>query len=234
LRRAALDDVPGARNYLRMADDGAEQRVLVSYLTLRRVVGVLGVALPIVVAVWGLVLLPSHDLLPTISDYYRLRTRDAFVGVLFVIAWFLFTYRGYDRRDEVAGDLACVAALCVAFFPDSGTPTDRTVHRISAAALFLVLSYFSLVLFTESGGVKTERKKTRNRVYVACGVIMLACIALIAVCNLFGPCPAIAAVPPVFLLETLALWAFGFSWFVKGETIWKDRDPAEEAARPAG
>jgi hypothetical protein len=26
----------------------------------------------------------------------------------------------------------------------------------------------------------------------------------------------------VFWLEALALWAFGFSWFVKGETLWKD------------
>jgi hypothetical protein len=27
---------------------------------------------------------------------------------------------------------------------------------------------------------------------------------------------------PVFWLEAFALWAFGVSWFVKGETLWKD------------
>lgn len=28
---------------------------------------------------------------------------------------------------------------------------------------------------------------------------------------------------PVFWLETLALEAFGFSWLVKGETLWRDK-----------
>jgi hypothetical protein len=27
---------------------------------------------------------------------------------------------------------------------------------------------------------------------------------------------------PVLILEILALWAFGFSWLVKGETLFKD------------
>jgi hypothetical protein len=29
----------------------------------------------------------------------------------------------------------------------------------------------------------------------------------------------------VFWLESSALWAFGFSWFVKGETLWQDALP---------
>jgi hypothetical protein len=28
---------------------------------------------------------------------------------------------------------------------------------------------------------------------------------------------------PVFWLETVALWAFGVSWFVKGETVFTDK-----------
>jgi hypothetical protein len=35
---------------------------------------------------------------------------------------------------------------------------------------------------------------------------------------------AIAAIKPVFWLESLALWAFGISWFVKGETLWRDAE----------
>src|SRR5207253_976505 len=60
--------------------DGQEG-VLVSYLTLRRIVGILGIGLPIVVAIWGFAL--GYALQPSISDYYALRTRDAFVGILF-------------------------------------------------------------------------------------------------------------------------------------------------------
>jgi len=195
---------------------------LVSYLTLRRVVGVLGVALPVVVAVWGCMLTHPAQLLPSISDYYSLRTRDAFVGILFTIAWFMYTYRGYDRRDDIAGNLACVCALGVALSPNSGTPLEAGVHFASAAALFLVLAYFSLFLFTKSGGSPTPRKRIRNGIYRACGVFMLACIALIALYKAVLHAPPLGGFEPVFWLEALALWAFGVSWFVKGETLFRD------------
>ena len=194
---------------------------VVSYLTLRKVVGVLGVALPIVVAVWGFTICGCFE--PSISDYYSLRTRDAFVGILFTIGWFLFTYHGYDRRDNIAGNIACIFALGVALFPNSGTPLQSHVHFASAVGLFLVLAYFSLVLFVKSSGNPTPQKLMRNRVYRACGVIMLVCIALIGLCYTVLSTPSFLSAKPVFWLESLALWAFGFSWFVKGEAILKDR-----------
>jgi hypothetical protein len=203
-----------------MAGDDAEKSLLVSYLTLRRVVGMLGVSLPVVVAVWGFALCACLE--PSISDYYSLRTRDAFVGILFTIAWFLFTYRGYDRDDNRAGNLACLFALGVALFPNTGASWERAIHFASAAALFLVLSYFSLFLFTRSAGSPTPQKKIRNRVYTACGVLILVCIASIGLYAWLLRDTAVAALKPVFWLETLALWAFGFSWFVKGETLWRD------------
>jgi hypothetical protein len=203
-----------------MTTKGVKEDELVSHLTLRRVVGVLGVALPVVLALWGFVLCGCAQIRPTISDYYNLRTRDAFVGILFAIAWFLFTYRGYERADDVAGNLACLFALGVALFPNNGTGRERAVHFSSGVALFLVLSYFSLFLFTKSGSSRTPEKKIRDRVYRACGVSMLVCIGAIGLCYWYR----LKDVPlaPVFWLESLALWAFGLSWFVKGETLWKD------------
>jgi hypothetical protein len=196
--------------------------VVVSYLTLRRVVGVLGVALPVVVGVWGFVLQGAVRVLPSISDYYSLRTRDAFVGILFTIAWFLYTYRGYERKDDIAGNLACVFALAVALSPNSGTPVERVIHFTAAASLFLVLAYFCLFLFTKSSGHPTARKLIRNRVYRTCGVLMVACIGLIALYSAVLTRSPVARLNPVFWLETTALWAFGLSWFVKGETILRD------------
>ncbi len=195
-------------------------RIQVSYLTLRRVVGVLGVSLPVIVALWGLVLCGCLE--PSISDYYALRTRDAFVGILFTIAWFLYAYRGYDRRDDIAGNLACLFALGVALFPNSGTPLEARVHFGSALCLFLVLAYFALFLFTKTAGAPTPQKLARNRVYRTCGVTMLACIALIGGYYAFLQHTGVSAFDPVFWLESLALWAFGVSWFVKGGTLWKD------------
>ena len=196
---------------------------LVSYVTLRRIVGILGVSLPVVLALWGFALCRCVGLQPSISDYYSLRTRDALVGILFTIGWFLFTYRGYERKDNVAGNLAGVFALGVALFPNSGTATERHVHFASALGLFLVLAYFSLFLFTKSAGSPTPQKRTRNAIYRLCGVSMLCCIAAIGVYYAALVNTSLSAWQPVFWLESLALWSFGISWFVKGETFFKDR-----------
>ena len=210
-----------------------DDTLVLSYLNLRRTVGVLGVLLPVILVVGDLVLGSSTGLEDSISDYYGTIMRGVLVGVLFAIGVFMFSYIGYqpiDKKrfepsDNMAGDLACVAALGVALFPTtSSNSAVRTIHFLSAAALFLVLSYFSLRLFTktEPGGRPTPEKKARNRIYVTCGVIMLACIASIAVYNWFLQDTSLAATNPVFWLETFALWAFGVSWFIKGETLFKD------------
>ena len=196
--------------------------LIVSYLTLRRVVGFLGVILPIVLALWGFSLTNPPHLQASISAYYDLRTRDVFVGILFAISWFMFAYHGHDNRDNVAGYLAWLFALGVALFPTNGTPREHIIHLASATGLFLVLSYFSLRLFTLSRGFKTPQKVIRNRVYKTCGFVMLGCIALITLYNLFGKGTALDAWKPTFWLESIALWAFGISWFVKGETLWRD------------
>ena len=65
-------------------------------------------------------------------------------------------------------------------------------------------------------------KKIRNRIYRICGVVILACIALIGLYFWLPRDTGISAIKPVFWLESIALWAFGISWFVKGETFWKD------------
>jgi hypothetical protein len=198
------------------------ESIIVSYLTLRRVVGFLGVMLPIVLALWGLGLTNPPALRESISAYYDLRTRDVLVGVLFTLAWFFFTYHGPDNRDNAAGYCASVFALGVALFPVSGSPCEKIVHFVSATGLFLVLSYFCLGLFTLSSPTPTPQKLKRNRVYRTCGYIMLGCIVLIGLYHAFWQHTALRNWKPVFWLESLALWAFGVSWFVKGETLWRD------------
>ena len=67
--------------------------------------------------------------------------------------------------------------------------------------------------------------QARNKVYVVCGIFMLVCIALVAIYGWFLQDTAIASIKPVFWLESLALWAFGWSWFVKGEGLRVLNDP---------
>jgi hypothetical protein len=206
-----------------MEAEGQSYGALVSYVTLRRVVGGLGVALPVVVAVWGFVLQGRLDLEDSISAYYDLRTRDAFVGILFVIAWFLFAYRGYEPIDNHVGDLGCACALGVALAPTNGSPIEHALHLGFAAALFFVLAFFCLALFTKTKGEMTPEKRLRNRIYVGCGCGILACMGLIALYFKFGgEVPKGGLGQPVFWLEAAALWFFGASWFVKGQTFFRD------------
>src|SRR6266581_4092215 len=105
---------------------------------------------------------------PMIVSYLTLRRVVGFLGVLLPIAWFMFTYHGHDNRDNLAGYLAWLFALGVALFPASGSAREKAVHFASATGLFLVLSYFSLRLFTLSGATQTPQKLKRNRVYRTC------------------------------------------------------------------
>lgn len=187
--------------------------------------GGLGITFPFVLVLGAIVLDSNIGIEPTISDYYDTVMIGVFVGVLFAIGVFLFSYQGYDKRDNIAGYLACVFAIGVALFPSTADNAFvQTVHFVSATALFLTLAYFSFFLFTKS---KDEpplppQKAARNRVYRTCGIVIVVSIALIGVYNLFLADTAIDAIKPVFILETLALEAFGISWVVKGEALLGD------------
>jgi hypothetical protein len=230
-----------------MEHGGTGHLLIVSHLRLRRIIGALGLALPVVLLVWGFALSGWNlTVQNSLSDYYSLRTRDAFVGILFVIAWFLCAYKGYEVIDDVLGNLACILALGVAFFPNSGAGWERIVHFSCAGGLFVVLSFFSLYLFTKSensakgwrrtitsfhfravreGDIVTPQKKIRNRVYIACGIVMVLCLILIGLYSWLGQNTAISRFKPVFALEWILIWAFGISWMIKGETLGRDKKP---------
>lgn len=202
-----------------------------SYLGLRKAIGFIGCALPFAL-VAGKWILEGPEIQPSISDYYYTVMRNVFVGSIFAIGVFLMSYRGYERKDDVAGDLACVFAIGVALFPTAPehdpTPIDRIIgyaHYGFATAFFLTLAYFCLALFrmTDPRMPMTPQKRQRNAVYKACGNIILACIALIALNALLLRGTFVERLDPVFWLEATAVLSFGISWLTKGEAILKDR-----------
>ncbi len=203
--------------------------LVLSYLDLRKALGIIGILLPFTVA-FGKILLDSPGILSSISSYYYSIMGDVFVGSLCAIGVFLWSYRGYELRDVIAGHIAAVSAVGLALFPtapDTGATSGQMLisgfHAGFAAAYFLTLSYFALVLFrkTNPNGEMTQMKKIRNIIYLLCGIIMLTCMLGI-VASHYIPDPSIQAVHPTFWLESLAILAFGLSWFVKGEAILKD------------
>lgn len=210
---------------------GPQDSLVLSYLDLRKAVGIIGFALPFVLAL-GKILLQGHGIQSSISGYYYTDMRNVFVGSLCAIGVFLMSTRGYDRKDEIAGILACVFAVGVALFPTApdvgATSQDKLIgkaHLSFATLLFLTFAYFSLVLFTKTASDKspTPRKLQRNTVYRVCGYTILASILLIVVVLLPSVNSLVEGLTPVFWLESVAVVAFGVSWLVKGETILKDQ-----------
>lgn len=219
------------------------QSLVISYLTLRKAVGILGMALPIALFVGFFIFDAGCDFPPSISHFYYTDLGNVFVGTLCAVSLFLFSYNGHDKGDKVAAKVAGTFALLVAIFPtDFGEYTElscirmsvlsntlsNALHYISALILFSTFAFFSLVQFTKTNkpGRMAGTKRTRNNIYKICGWIIVACIIGIAVVFKL-PVEVyrkIRFLKPTFTLETIALLAFGFSWLIKGNTFFKDKE----------
>jgi hypothetical protein len=215
------------RKYMQAAPI-TQRSLVLSYLGLRRSLGAIGIALPIVLAL-GKMLLESPGLLDSISSYYYSVMRDVLVGSLCAMAVFLFSYR-YRLLDDIAGDVAGVCALGIAFFPTApmNATTQQMVigwaHWVFGVGFFLTLAFFALVLFrkTDPSQQPTRQKRRRNMVYLVCGIAILVCLALTGLVQMLPGDSPLRLLHPVFWLESLAIFAFGIAWFIKGETLLKD------------
>jgi hypothetical protein len=193
----------------------------------RQFIGTLGLLMPwllwTIAAFRPLAGTARWRLLDSISAYYYSGAVAVFVGTLAALAVFFYTYRGYGneygRRDRIAAMVAGTAALLVALFPTFGDPSPSwwtagtgAIHFASAVVLFASFTFFALFLFpitnVKAGEPLPEGKKLRNRVYRACGVVMLGCIGWALVAHFLDA--------PIFWPEALALEAFAVSWLVKG------------------
>ncbi|HET7365872.1 MAG TPA: hypothetical protein VFJ70_20045 [Burkholderiales bacterium] len=193
----------------------------------RRLIGWIGLLLPALLVLIAI----ERDgrarwrSLESISAYYYTGAVAAFVGMLVALALFLFTYRGFDnahhKADRAVAIIAGFAALAVAFFP-TAAPADvpplawwaRTtgvIHHAAAIVLFAMFAVFALWLFRIRPDGKTETTGWRNKLYIACGATIVACIAWAAYNGYTAR--------EIFVPESIALVAFSFSWLVKGYAV---------------
>lgn len=224
-----------------MAARSATAPAVLTYYALCKTVGIIALSLPFVLA-GGTILLsklgpanrwPQPLLQRSVSDYYYTPMGNVLVGSLFAIATILICSRGYELIDEVAGLIAGFATLGVAVFPQvnpRGFYTETQVkvgfvHTAFAATMFLALAYFCLVLFRRSTpGVRpTRRKRHRNRVYAACGVVIMLCNIVMAAQTIPMIFRRMDPYRPLLVSEALAMAAFGVAWLTKGKGLLKDR-----------
>jgi hypothetical protein len=215
--------------------------LIISYVALRRWIGILGILLPFICLLGGRIF-SDLSMQQSISFYYHTNMRDFFVGLLIGVSLFLVTYRGYERIDSVVSTMSGIAGFGVAVFPClsdrlSGQPlgifqvippVSNAIHLVCASIFFLLLGCNSFFLFTLSKNKNapiTGSKVLRNRIYRFCGgVIFASILLLIVILAVWGPEEA-HRTGVVLIFETVMLCAFGFSWLVKGETLFRDKSP---------
>lgn len=207
-----------------------------SYHLTRVVIGVLGIALPLVLVVGDLLFLDGEvKARGSLSAYYHSGMRDAFVGVLVVTGIFLVTYKLFRRSLENTASVAAgIAALGVAFFP-TGTPEGvhltplqsrlgegavQAVHFTAAAIFIMLLAVISYFFAVREGRRLRERDGSKARFsphfwrrfhLSATGLIVLS-IVFIVVTKASG----FLDEHSLLIGETVAAWAFGASWLAKG------------------
>ena len=85
---------------------GNERSLVFSYLALRKAIGLLAIAFPFVVSLGALILFQT-GIQSSVSSCYHTGMRDVFVGTLCAIGFFLLSYKGYERSDDIAGAKRC-------------------------------------------------------------------------------------------------------------------------------
>ncbi|WP_169704864.1 hypothetical protein [Runella slithyformis] len=205
--------------------------------TLRRLVGILGMLLPVILY---LLLLFSNDgiyPLSSISHYYYTRWSSVFVIIISLLAFFLIIYKGPDLIDFYLSTLAGLFALALILCPTSNLSgedkkyavtflpenfTRENFHYVSAAIFLGCLALMSLFLFTKSKENNPEarprEKQLRNKIFRICGGIMIIAMLVILIGGLFEAIPTevYERYRLTFTMETVAVESFGLSWLIKG------------------
>ena len=201
------------------------------YYRIRNICGLLGMVLPWLALISaGIADKPSSSWWHSISaTYYQ---SPALAAILTAAAIVLMTYDGYSTIDNVITTISGVFGLLIVLFPCNVGWLDNSarvgffqlpikasaiVHNISAAVFFCLLAFNSLFLFTKHGEEMTDRKRLRNKIYIACGIgMVISLILIVALQRLAGWW--------VLIGEILALQFFGFAWLVKGGVFFKDKE----------
>ncbi len=215
------------------------QEIQHSDYRIRKLIGVLGLALPF--------LLPISEgmFLSSISHYYYL----SFSAIIFIITiscfgLFLISYRGYkiDKTESISDDMLTniggLAALVVVFFPTYCTGSEsmfidklcasedypllghnnsltNTIHLVSAAIFIFTMGWMSKYKFTRGGD------HANNRIYRICGNIVWGAIALLVLLVIADWIKEGFKITSydVYILETIAVVPFAISWLIKGKTM---------------
>lgn len=206
---------------------------------IRKLIGVLGFCLPIILIV------SEGKLLASISHYYYFNLSALFfIIILSSFALFLISYKGYKidtttemLSDDLVTNIGGFAALIVVFIPTRCVDgADVVLDNICENASYHLFGHndklkgiihlVSAGIFIFSMGWMSKYKFTRNpddknnTLYRMCGNIVFVSIGVLLVLFFIeGKVSFYLEKYYVFIFETIAVIAFGVSWLVKGKMI---------------
>jgi asparagine N-glycosylation enzyme membrane subunit Stt3 len=218
-----------------------DETFIMSYLTLRKAIGLLGISLPILCLLGSLRY--ENNILPSISHYYHSTVNIFFASILFLLAIFLWTYNGDDKYERAICKTLAIMALLIVFFPTTNsvcipkpcyTESDLRsfvmpaivgkpwIGRIHLFCAFIFFSLLVILIFFKF--IIHERKQSSPdivaiRIYKVCGWGMILSITGIGLAMIFAKNSDNWTLPPTFMFESIALVCFGVSWLTKGETF---------------
>lgn len=207
----------------------SDEVIKATFKTQRTVIGLLCLLLYPLSILCGL---PAAGVNPpqwwhSISDTYYASSKGIMIGVLFLTAYYFFTYRGYDWRDRLINWISAFSALCVIIFPVHGTEglidfgknlkLCFILHGISASVLFGSFFVNCIWLFC-LGDTSNPQKRKRNIFYKCCGVGILIGIVILVMAS-----TGLIHHGFVGVSEFIMLISYAFAWFVKSGMFLKDK-----------
>lgn len=213
--------------------------ILNSYNRIRKLIGILGLLLPILIVIF------YGGFLPSISLFYYTRSAVFFIAILAAFGLLLISYEGYEPKenekglsDNLVSHLGGFAILIVVLVPTACLDTVfnvcnvcisgkyclfghdiesiNLVHLISAGLFFFFMGYMSLINFTRGSD------KKYHFMYKLCGYTIWSSLLLLIIefiIRLSGIGRGYVTLYDVYILETVMVAAFAISWLLKGRTI---------------
>ena len=192
-----------------------------SYQLLRRAVGILGIALPI------LLIIGHGKIERAISFYYYTNMSTVLTGILITFGLVLFTYRGgkvpgekisENQLTNVAGFFALIVALVPtqygcpikAIFYVHNDPFRGWIHNGSALAFLLLMG---IVVIT-----KFAKAPYYSVLYKVLGWCVIGGVVFTVLAFIYRTTHQDVELfkGSVVLGQTIALWAFGAAWLRRG------------------
>lgn len=181
---------------------------------------------------------PESNLKASISHFYYTASAPLFIGIVVTVAVFLFSYKGSKKKptgklkwitDDLVTTWAAIFAFGLVIFPtgaDEFIPDNLFVftttklvglfHNLFAGSFFILMAVLCLVNFRRKENQESTGDKY-DLLYRICGWLILSSIASVLVFRLLVTDYLNFGLPVIFILETIALAAFGTAWLVKGE-----------------